>query len=42
MITRADAVVVYFGQLTLEVANIRLETAGGSHLDGEEVVVVFA
>jgi len=25
----------------LEVANIHLETAGGSHLDGEEVMVVL-
>jgi len=32
-------VVVYFGQLILEEANVRLEIVEWSHLDGEEVVV---
>ena len=33
--------VVHLGQLTLEVADIRLETVRGSHFDGKEVVVVL-
>ena len=32
---------MYFCQPTLEAANVRLETVGGPHLDGEEVVVVL-
>ena len=35
------AIVVYFGQLTLKVANVHLETVRGSHHDGEEEVVVL-
>jgi len=35
------AAVVHLGQLTLEVADIRLETVRGSHFDGKEVVVVL-
>ena len=34
-------VVVHFGQLILEEANVRLETVGGSHLDEKEVVIVL-
>ena len=35
------AAVVHFVQLTLEEADVRLKTVGGSHLDGEKVVVVL-
>ena len=31
--------IVYFGQLILKVSNVRLKTVGGSHLNGEEVMV---
>jgi len=34
-------VVVHLGQLTLEVADVRFETVGGSHLDGKKVVIVL-
>ena len=33
--------VVYFGWLILKVTNVRLEAVRGSHLDGEEMVVVL-
>jgi len=32
---------VYFGQLILKVANVRLETVGGPHLNGEVIVVLL-
>ena len=32
---------MYFGQLILKVANIRLETVGGPHLNGKEVMVAL-
>ena len=35
------AAVVQFGQLTLEEADVRLETVEGSHLDVKEVVIVL-
>ena len=35
------AAVVHFGQLTLKMANIRLETVGRSHLDGKEAVIIL-
>ena len=33
--------VVYFDRLTLKEVDVRLETAGESHLDGKEVVIVL-
>ena len=33
--------VVHFVQLTLELADVRLETVRGSHLDEKEVVVIL-
>ena len=35
------AAIVNFGQLILKIVDIRLETVGGSHLDGEEVMVIL-
>jgi len=32
---------LYFDQLILKIANVRLETVGGSHLHGEEVMVTL-
>ena len=32
---------MYLGQLILKVANIYLETIGGPHLNGEEVMVIL-
>jgi len=34
-------IVMYFGQLILEEANVHLETDGWSHMDGEEVVLLL-
>ena len=35
------AVIAYFGQLILKVANVRLETVGRPHLNREEVMIAL-
>jgi len=32
---------MYFGQLILKVANVCLETVGGPHFNGEEVIIIL-